>query len=247
MVRLCLLAAGFAFSLAVVGPAHGEGHFSGALAFHPPGCEKTRNCHLNDHFDYQDSHGKQWEAQKDDKTDGASIPDWAQPAIGLPFDPSFIRAAVIHDHYCDRHVRPMLQTHWMFYDALLASHVNATKAKVMYAAILIGGPKWIELIPGKPCKQGAMCIQSVSKLSLPPEAYVTTADDARSVVARGPQYDKPEVKAAIEDIQRQIEANPGAVSEDDILAKAKQIPENKFFFDNIGGVVVAPTPIGVTK
>jgi hypothetical protein len=134
----------------------------------------------------------------------------------------------------------MLETHWVFYDGLLTSHVPPAKAKVMYAAILIGGPKWIDLIPGKPCKQGATCIQSVSKVRLPSKAYVTTAEDAHSIIARGPQYDEPEVKAAIEKIRQKIELNPEAVSEDDILAEARKLPQNQFFFDNIDGVVINP-------
>jgi Protein of unknown function (DUF1353) len=233
--------------LAFAGSVNAQGKFSGNLSFHPTGCEATRKCFLDGAFDYRDSHGKSWEAQKGDKTDGASIPDWAQPEIGLPFDPSFIRAAVIHDHYCDRHVRPMRETHWMFYDALLTSHVSSTKAKIMWAAILIGGPKWISLVPGKPCTEGKMCIQSVTKLQLPIDAYVTTADDARTVVARGPQYDKPDVKAAIEEMRQQIEVNPKGVTEKEILAKAEEIPENKFFFDNLDGVAVKPPSNEIKK
>src|SRR5262249_19955269 len=145
-------------------------------------------------------------------------------------------------HYCDRHVRSMLKTHWVFYDALLASGVTSKKAKIMYAAILIGGPKWINLIPGTPCQTGSICIQSVSKLKLPDEAYTAIADDGRSVVAREAQYDKPDVRAAIEDMQRKIEANPDAVSEDDMLAKARELPENRFFFEHLDGVVISPPP-----
>ncbi|MDX8535185.1 DUF1353 domain-containing protein [Mesorhizobium sp. VK25A] len=239
-MHIALMFASPLLSLALVATAQAEGHFTGNLTFHPVGCEKVRECYLDETFHYVDSKGGDWEAQKDDKTDGASIPDWAQRIVGYPFDPSFIRAAVIHDHYCDRHVRSMLQTHWVFYDGLLASHVSPAKAKIMYAAILIGGPKWIDLIPGKPCKQGATCIQRVSKVQLPSEAYVTTAEDAHSVIARGPQYDEPQVRAAIEEIRRKIELNPEAVSEDDILAEARKLPQNQFFFDNIDGVVINP-------
>jgi hypothetical protein len=240
-MRLFLMIAAFFLGLALIDKAEAEGHFTGNLTFHPSGCEKPRKCYLDDSFHYVDSRGTDWEAQKGDKTDGASIPDWAQRIVGEPFDPSFIRAAVIHDHYCDRHVRRMLQTHWVFFDGLLTSHVSPAKAKLMYAAILIGGPKWIDLIPGEPCKQGTDCIQSVSKVQLPSEAYVTTAEDAHSIIARGPQYDKPEVKAAFEEIRQKIEANPDAVSEDDILAEARKVPQNQFFFSNIDGVVINPS------
>ncbi|RWC09915.1 MAG: DUF1353 domain-containing protein [Mesorhizobium sp.] len=239
-MRFALTIAMPMLGLTLAGTALAGGHFTDSLTFHPAGCEKVRECYLDGTFHYVDSKGKDWKAQKDDKTDGASIQDWAQSFIGEPFDPIFIRAAVIHDHYCDRHVRNMLWTHWVFYDGLLASHVSPAKAKIMYAAILIGGPKWIDLIPGKPCKQGTACIQSVSKVKLPNGAIVTTAEDAHSVIARGPQYDEPEVKAAIEEIRQKIESNPDAVSEEDILTEARKLPQNQFFFDNIDGVVINP-------
>lgn len=226
--------------LALAGPASAEGHFSEHLSFHPSGCEQKRECYLDQNFDYVDSNGAGWEARQGDKTDGASIPEWAQSYIGLPFDPNFIRAAVIHDHYCDRHVRPMLRTHWVFYDALKTSRVPERKAKIMYAAILIGGPKWISLIPGKPCALGTICIQSVKDVQLPQGAYTTTADDARGVIARPEQYNKPEIKAAIDEITRMIESNPDAVTENDILTAARNVPENRFFFEHIDGVVINP-------
>jgi hypothetical protein len=228
------------FAVALASAANAGAHFTGHLAFHPANCDKLRECYLDETFGYVDSQGTGWEAQKNDKTDGASIPSWAQPFIGLPFDPDFIRAAVIHDHYCDRHVRPMLQTHWVFYDALRTSNVSSSKAKIMYAAILIGGPKWIDLIRGRPCKMGSICIQSLSTLRLPVEAYATIADDGHGVVAREAQYDNPDVRAAIEEIKQKIEANPDAVSEDDILAEARDLPENKFFFDHLDGIVINP-------
>ena len=242
-MRMDVIVTASLLSLVLASASKADGQFSGRLTFHPAGCEQQRECYLDENFDYTDSQGIDWEAQKDDKTDGASIPDWAQPGIGLPFDSGFIRAAVIHDHYCDRHVRPMLQTHWVFYDGLLASHVSSVKAKIMYAAILIGGPKWIDLIPGKPCKQGAVCVQGISKVHLPADAYVGAAEDAHSIVARGPQYDKPEVKAAIQEIRQKIEMNPDAVSEADILAEARKVPQNEFFFDNINGIEINPSPV----
>jgi hypothetical protein len=91
----------------------------------------------------------------------ATIPSWARPFVGGPFDPSYIKAAVIHDHYCDRHVRPWRSTHRAFYDALIALGLDTAKAKVMYYAVYLGGPKWVKLIPGKPCGSGIACINNV--------------------------------------------------------------------------------------
>ncbi len=41
-----------------------------------------------------------WEADAGLITDGATIPKWAQPIIGKPFDREFAKAATLHDHYC---------------------------------------------------------------------------------------------------------------------------------------------------
>ena len=94
-------------------------------------------------------------------TDGASIPEWAQPIIGKPYDESYLKAAIIHDHYCyeENHVRTWRQTHRMFYDALIDLGVDQIKAKIMYAAVYIGGPKWVTIVPGQNC--GINCVNNV--------------------------------------------------------------------------------------
>src|SRR5215470_10513499 len=135
--------------------------FVGTLELLPAGCEQTGHCRLGQDFGYVDPSGTGWDAQKGLLTDGASIPPWARPFIGEPFDKAFIRAAVIHDHYCVRHVRPWRQTHRMFYDALIASDVPGAQAGIMYFAVMVGGPKWAKLIKGKPCPVGMGCINQV--------------------------------------------------------------------------------------
>ena len=95
-------------------------------------------------------------------TDGASIPGWAQPIIGAPFDRSYLKAAILHDHYTYRenHVRSWRSTHRMFRDALLASGIAPLKAQVMYFAVLAGGARWKEIVQGEPCPGD--CIKTVS-------------------------------------------------------------------------------------
>ena len=241
VMRILLSAMTCAVIIGSTASVEAKGKFDGNLSFNPKGCEASRKCFLNEHFRYTDSQGMTWEARKGDKTDGASIPSWAQPSIGLPFDPSFIKAAVIHDHYCDRHVRSMLKTHWVFYDALRTTGVGEAKAKIMYAAVMIGGPKWIKLIPGKPCSAGTACIQSVERLVLPRGATRSVADDGNPIIARDANYDDPAVKAAIEEARSRIEADPNAVSLEDIEKMAENLPENAFFFRNADGITVAPS------
>lgn len=136
--------------------------FSGELVLKPDGCEKVRECYTKFPLHFVDSKGTEWEAKANLKTDGATIPIWAQPFIGEPYDKSFIKAAIVHDHYCDRHVRPWRQTHRVFYEMLQALGVPPLKSKLMYYAVFIGGPKWVELVPGKNC--GLQCINTFNTL-----------------------------------------------------------------------------------
>jgi hypothetical protein len=132
--------------------------FVGEVEFTQPGCEKTGMCVLKSDFGYIDSTGTGWQAKAGNKTDGASIPPSLRPYIGQPFDADILRAAIIHDHSCDRNVRTWGDTHWVFYDALLTSKIEQRRAQLMYVGVLLGGPKWIWLIAGDKCPVGKDCI-----------------------------------------------------------------------------------------
>ncbi|HRW16931.1 MAG: DUF1353 domain-containing protein [Rhodobacteraceae bacterium] len=151
-----------------------EGGFEGVLAFTPAGCETSRKCNLVNDLKFTDSRGIGWEATKraagagpgvqSGTTDGASIPDWAQPLIGPPFDPSYIKPAVIHDHYtyAENRVRSWWATQRVFYDMLKDQGVSDGKARIMYMAVLLGSRKWVKLVPGESC--GPNCIQDIGAL-----------------------------------------------------------------------------------
>ena len=51
-------------------------------------------------FSFYDPDGKRWHVPKGEPTDGASIPKVLWTVLGHPFDPDFINAAIIHDHFC---------------------------------------------------------------------------------------------------------------------------------------------------
>lgn len=97
---------------------------------------------LQSDFRYIDPFGKEWLAPRGAKVDGASIPPAAWPIIGGPFEGKYRNASVIHDVACQRKDRPWQEVHRVFYDAMLTSGVPSLKAKTMYAAVLLGGPKW---------------------------------------------------------------------------------------------------------
>lgn len=67
--------------------------------------------------------------------DGASIPAFAWPIMGSPFNPKFMKAAVVHDwlfyvHLIDRHM-----TNLCFYQLLIKSGVHKIKALIMRIAV----------------------------------------------------------------------------------------------------------------
>lgn len=97
-----------------------------------------------------DSGKKTWTAPKGTLTDGASIPKVFVPVVGSPTSREFVNAAAIHDAYCgvgnddlaQFHSETWQNVHRMFYDALRVGGTPAKKAKVMYSAVYLGGPRW---------------------------------------------------------------------------------------------------------
>lgn len=113
-------------------------------------------------FEYVDARNEHWVAPKGAVVDGASIPQFAWSIIGGPFEGRYRNASVIHDIACDEKKRPWNLVHETFYWAMLTSGVDATKAKIMYAAVYHFGPRWVtkSLIPG-----GAVDVLPVNTLT----------------------------------------------------------------------------------
>jgi hypothetical protein len=193
--------------------------FTGELVLEPEGCEKVRECYTKYPLHYVDSNGVGWEAKAGLKTDGASIPFWAQPFIGKPYEKSYIKAAVVHDHYCDKHVRPWRQTHRVFYDMLRALNVPILKSKVMYYAVLIGGPKWVGLVPGDSC--GTLCVNAYNNLK-----------SAQKYLFRPARY--AEIKGfdqKLKNMEQLLKEKDLSLDEIDAIAISES--PNDFYFKNI--------------
>lgn len=108
-----------------------------------------RRMKLLEQFSYTAPTGEQWRAPAGSIVDGASIPPWAWPLIGGPFEGRYREASVIHDVACDEKKRPWQSVHRAFYTAMRANGVGEIKAKTMYAAVYHQGPRWertIELL-----------------------------------------------------------------------------------------------------
>lgn len=91
-----------------------------------------------------------WIAPPSTLTDGASIPRLFAPLIGDRQAREYLLAAALHDAYCGIgndaldtfQTRPWPEVHRMFYEALLVGGTPPHKAKIMFAAVYLGGPRW---------------------------------------------------------------------------------------------------------
>lgn len=187
--------------------------FEGELVFFPEGCQAAGKCFLRNDLIYTDPANVRWKAGRwvegspvtveTGTTDGASIPKWAQPIIGEPFDKEYLSAAVVHDHYCykENQVRTWRQTHRMFYNALKALGVPDLKSKLMYAGVYIGGPKWRKLVPGENC--GPNCINDA--LASNPSLQKKNGD---VLVFREDAYDTPDFRQQFALMRQKLEASP---------------------------------------
>lgn len=219
-----------ALALATTTNAHAG--FNGELVLEPDGCQMSGLCALGADFGFVNSEGIGWQAAKGLLTDGASIPPWAQPIIGGQFERSFIKAAVIHDHYCDRRVRSWRQTHKVFHEALLESGVSKSKAAIMYFAVMIGGPKWVKLIKGKPCPVGMACINTFDISASLPGNDVSLGGDGHLIMKRADKYATASFANSMSRNLPVLEALGEDVTAMQIEALANQEMEKDFYFKN---------------
>ncbi|KIT14943.1 DUF1353 domain-containing protein [Jannaschia aquimarina] len=91
--------------------------------------------------------GTVWSAPIGAATDGACLPEWARTIVPTSMEPAFAKAAILHDHHCLVAERTYLETHRMFFHALVAAGLAPTKAAALYAAIVVAGPTWTILLP----------------------------------------------------------------------------------------------------
>jgi hypothetical protein len=105
-----------------------------------------RRMRLLSRFSYVDPDERQWHAPAKWIVDGASIPQAGWSIIGGPFEGRYRAASVIHDVACVQKERPWEAVHQAFYYAMLASGVEVTTAKLMFAAVYHGGPRWDQVL-----------------------------------------------------------------------------------------------------
>jgi hypothetical protein len=87
-----------------------------------------------------------WPVPSGTKIDGASIPQALWSLVGGPFEGKYRNASVVHDYYCDVRIKPWRTVHRMFFNAMRCSGVSEQRAKLMYAAVYFGGPRWSDTV-----------------------------------------------------------------------------------------------------
>ncbi|WP_434672759.1 DUF1353 domain-containing protein [Pseudomonas sp. R1-15] len=125
-----------------------------------------------------------WIAPKNTVSDGASIPKIAWSVIGGPLDGQYRKAAIIHDVACVEKTRSWKETHLAFYTAMRAAGVDATTAKIMYAAVYHFGPRWAEpkrvLLPRTNLKLVSYSLDEINA-GLPPGKHAVLLDEGRVI------------------------------------------------------------------
>lgn len=102
------------------------------------------------HLAFVDAEKTMWTAPPRTLTDGATIPILFAPLIGDRQAREYVLAAALHDAYCGIgndaldtfQTRPWPDVHRMFYEALLVGGTPPHKARIMFAAVYLGGPRW---------------------------------------------------------------------------------------------------------
>ena len=132
------------FILSVNKPDPRYGIFSTYYLKVEPLNDKSNRVRLLEDLIFIDSQGKKWTAPKGHVVDGATIPKAFQSMIGTPYGGEYVLASVIHDVAYDQKKETWQEVHRVFYDALLASGVEANKASLMYVAVYEASQRWGE-------------------------------------------------------------------------------------------------------
>ncbi|MBX2853647.1 MAG: DUF1353 domain-containing protein [Rhodobacteraceae bacterium] len=86
--------------------------------------------------------GQAWEAPAGIEVNGASIPRVLWSLVGSPFGGDYLRASVVHDHYCVTMERNWRDTHLAFYNGCRADGLSKTYANLLYMGVMRFGPRW---------------------------------------------------------------------------------------------------------
>lgn len=151
-------------------------------------------------IDFIDASGTIWTAPPKTLTDGATIPQIFAPLVGDRQSREYLMAAAMHDAYCgvgndalpSWRTRRWEDVHRMFYEALLVDGTPPRKAKIMFAAVYLGGPRWddpdrdLSAIPEAVLKQEMMwCLDWIALKDPPIEKILSWMKDREAAMKSG--------------------------------------------------------------
>ena len=109
----------------------------------------------------------------------------------------------------------------MFYEAMLALQASGLKAKVMYAAVYLGGPRWTHLVPGESC--GPQCLYDSVE-----DNQNVSADNGNVTAVRKARYTEPAFEVQFDAIRTKIETKPDLSPMDIGNIANKMMPDDIF-------------------
>lgn len=207
--------------------------FVGDLAFMPDACMAKRECTLKNPLTFTDHAKRVWRAEAGSVTDGASIPDWAQSVIGGRWDEAYLKAAVLHDYFCGAMTATWRDTHLMFYEALIEQGVSEYKAKLMYYAVYLEGPKWLDVLKVMDCekKPDGTCARETLMVV--------------NKIARPEHYDSKDLHQDMVEADELMKKNPNvSLAELEEMARKKH-PDDSFYARGAGIVDSVAKSLGL--
>lgn len=99
----------------------------------------------------------------------------------------------------------------------------------MYFAVYLGGPKWVQLIPGNNC--GMNCVNAIK-----------TAAGVPGFMARRADYGAEDLSAQLKKLFEELEANADLLSLEQLDARAQSLRPNDYYYRN-GSQVRVDDPI----
>ena len=184
-----------------------------------------RRMKLLEDFTYTDPLGVEWVAPVDSVVDGASIPKFAWPIVGSPFEGKYRNASVVHDVACIQKEHPWEAVHLAFYYAMRAGGVSLTKAKIMYAAVYLGGPKWPRKV-----KYKAVTREEAKRIA---EDIREESDPDSQIVERITENPASKSGAEVVDVLVRVRPPEKTISEDDFISIKSIIESDNLSLDAI--------------
>ncbi len=142
---------------------------------------------------FRDPQGVAWTTPAGVEVNGASIPRALWTIVGAPFSGEYLRASVIHDHYCVTMERDWRATHLVFYHGCRADGLSELYASLLYAGVMRFGPRWVLRSPlGGRTLSGAANTRTRLDPEFDPEAF----EDLKAWVEKN--------RPSVEEINRRV-------------------------------------------